>query len=199
MTDKKLIGIIGGKNTGKDTVGSYLMENEGFTKYAFNNPVKQICQTLFSLSDEQLNNRILKETKDSRWDISPRDMMQRIDNDFGQFALFKLFPELKKKIKYREMWITLFSEWLLNNQDKHVVVTDVRFKHEAAFIKESGGINIRLNRLNRLNPLNPLNDQHISDLELRNIPEELVDYEVDNNYELVDLYSQIDTIIYVPF
>jgi hypothetical protein len=192
MTDKKLIGIIGGKNTGKDTVGSYLIEKEGFTKYAFDNPVKQICQTLFSLSDEQLNNRILKDTKDSRWDISPRDMMQRIETDFGQFTLFKLFPELKNKIKYREMWITLFSEWLLKNQDKHVV-TDVRFKHEAAFIKESGGINIRLNRLNRLNRLS---DQHI---ELRNIPDDLVDYEVDNNYELVDLYSQIDTIIYVPF
>ena len=40
---------------------------------------------------------------------------------------------------------------------------------------------------------------HISELELNRIPKEHIDYEIDNNYKLVDLYSQIDTLIYVPF
>lgn len=195
MDNKKLIGVIGTKNSGKDTFGDYLVENYEFTRYAFGDPVKKICKHLFSLSDAQLNDRQLKEAVDERWNISPREMFQKIGTEFGQFEFFKLFPELKKKIKYRELWVTLFKEWLLEeeNQNKHVVVTDVRFKHEANFIKESGGIIVKINRNTGLK------DSHISEIELNQIPKELIDFEIDNNYELVDLYSQIDKIIYCPF
>jgi len=193
MNDNLLIGIIGVKNSGKDTVGSYLIENYGFTRYAFGDPVKQICKNLFSLSEEQLD-RKLKETIDPRWDISPRQMFQKIGTEFGQFEIFKLFPELKNKMKYRELWVKLFNEWLINNEDKkRVVITDVRFKHEANFIKEKGGIIIKIRR-NK-----DLPDNHLSELELNQIPNELIDFDIDNNYELVDLYSQIDIIISVPF
>ena len=92
----RLIGVIGLKNSGKDTVGDYLVSQFGFTKYAFAHPVKQVCKTIFSLSDEQLEDRTLKEKKDPRWGISPREMFQRVGTDFGQFAIFKIFPELKR-------------------------------------------------------------------------------------------------------
>ena len=197
MNDKKitltLIGIIGVKKSGKDTVGNYLVENFEFTRYAFGDPVKDICKTLFDLSDEQLNNHIFKEKKDERWGISPREMFQRIGTEFGQFELFKLFPELKKRIKYREIWVKLFEEWIQKNKEKKVVITDVRFKHEAKKIKDLGGINIKINRdIDK-------KDDHISEMELNQIPKDLIDFEIDNNYKLVDLYSQIDSIIYVPF
>ena len=122
-----IIGLIGTKGSGKDTVGSYLISNHMFTRYAFGDPVKQICKNLFSLTDEQLNDHKMKETIDTRWGISPRKMFQKIGSEFGQFELFKLFPELKGKIKYREMWVKLFHEWLLKdeNKDKNIVVTDV--------------------------------------------------------------------------
>ena len=188
-----LIGLIGVKKSGKDTVGNYLIENFGFTRYAFGDPVKNICKTLFDLSDEQLTDHKLKEEKDERWDVSPREMFQRIGTEFGQFELFKIFPELKKKIKYREIWVKLFEEWTQKNTDKKVVITDVRFKHEAKKIKDLGGINIRINRNF------DKKDNHISEVELNQIPKDLIDFEIDNNYKLVDLYSQIDKIIYVPF
>ena len=146
LENKRIIGLIGVKGSGKDTAGEYLIENHGYTRYAFGDPVKQICKTLFDVSDEQLNNHKFKEAKDSRWGLSPREMFQRIGTEFGQFDLFKIFPELKKRVKYREMWVKLFSEWLEKNKNKLVVVTDVRFKHEAKFIKDAGGINIRINR-----------------------------------------------------
>jgi hypothetical protein len=195
MNDKNLnlIGLIGVKKSGKDTVGNYLVENFEFTRYAFGDPVKEICKTLFDLSDEQLNDHKFKEKKDERWGVSPREMFQRIGTEFGQFELFKLFPELKKKIKYRELWVKLFEEWIQKNNDKKVVITDVRFKHEAKKIKDLGGINIKINRdIDK-------KDDHISEMELNQIPTDLIDFEIDNNYKLVDLYSQIDTIIYVPF
>jgi hypothetical protein len=191
--DKKLIGIIGTKNSGKDTIGNYLISNFGFTKYAFAHPVKQICKSLFSLSDEQLENRILKETCDERWGITPREMFQRVGTDFGQFTIFKLFPELKERISYRELWVKLFEEWYSENKNLNVIITDVRFKHEAKKIKEMGGQIIKINRNTGYN------DSHISEIELNQIPKDCIDFEIDNNYELVDLYSQIDKIIYLPF
>ena len=152
-------------------------------------------KTLFSLSDEQLEDRKLKETIDPRWGVSPRQMFQRIGTEFGQFDLFKLFPELRNKIKSRELWVKLFDEWMKKNKENksNVVITDIRFKHEAKFIKEKGGTIIRIRR-------NTDNiDNHISETELNQIPKELIDFEIDNNYELVDLYSQIDSIIFIPF
>ena len=193
QTDKKLIGIIGLKNSGKDTMGNYLTTHHGFTKYAFANPVKEICKSLFSLSDEQLEDRKLKEKMDPRWGISPREMFQRIGTDFGQFTLFKLFPELNEKIKYREIWVKLFEQWFLKNKDKDIVVTDVRFMHEVNKIKSMGGQIVRIKRDC------DTSDSHISEMELNQINTRLIDWEIDNNFELVDLYSQIDKIIYMPF
>ena len=192
-SQKRLIGIIGLKSSGKDTVGDYLVSQFGFTKYAFAQPVKQVCKTIFSLSDEQLYDRALKEQKDPRWGISPREMFQRVGTDFGQFAIFKIFPELKGKLSYRELWVKIFEQWYNDNSNLDIVVTDVRFKHEAKKIKDLGGQIIKINR--KLGE----NDNHISELELNQIPKEHIDYEIDNNYKLVDLYSQIDTLIYVPF
>ena len=191
--ERKLIGIIGLKNSGKDTVGDYLKENFGFTKYAFAHPVKQICKSLFSLTDEQLEDRILKERKDDRWGLSPREMFQRIGTDFGQFAIFKIFPELKGRVSYRELWVKLFEEWLEKTPKLNVVVTDIRFKHEAKKIKELGGLIVKINRNTGIT------DSHISEIELNQITPNFIDFEIDNNYELVDLYSQIDKIIYMPF
>ena len=193
QNDKKLIGIIGLKNSGKDTMGDYLISNHGFIKYAFANPVKEICKTLFSLSDEQLEDRVLKEKMDPRWGVSPREMFQKIGTDFGQFTLFKLFPELKDKIKYREIWVKLFEEWFLKNKDKDIVITDVRFMHEVKKIKSMGGQIVKIKR--NLDS----NDSHISEIELNQITPDNIDFEIDNNYELVDLYSQIDKIIFLPF
>lgn len=192
---KQIIGIIGKKNSGKDTIGNYLCEKFDYNRYAFGDPVKEVCKILFSLSDEQLINRESKEKIDDRWGISPRQMFQRIGTDFAQFQIFKLFPELKSKLKYRELWVDIFEKWQAKelNKNKKIVITDVRFKHEAEKIKKMGGIILKINRDGCSN------DNHLSENELNSIPADFIDYTIDNNYTLNDLYSQIDTLIYVPF
>ena len=42
-------------------------------------------------------------------------------------------------------------------------------------------------------------DNHISEFRLKTIDQSYIDYEIDNNFTLEDLYSQLDTIILVPF
>ena len=191
--ERNIIGLLGTKHSGKDTAGSYLISKHQFMRYAFGDPVKDICKILFSLSDLQLTEPSIKEIVDDRWGLSPRNMFQRIGTEFGQIGLFKLFPELKTKIKYRELWTRLFEEWLKQQGDGNIVITDVRFKHEIECIKKYGGTIVKMNRNTYKN------DNHLSETELNIIPDDMIDYTIDNNHTLDDLYSQLDTIIYVPF
>ena len=188
-----IIGFLGAKHTGKDTAGNYLIEKFNYTKYAFGDPVKDICKTMFSLTDSQITDPTEKEMIDPRWGISPRTMFQRIGTEFGQIGLYKLFPELKGKVPYRTLWVKLVEDWVKKNKSKMIVITDIRFEHEIKAIKDNNGVIMKINRETEFN------DNHISEIELKTIDQSLIDYTIDNNYTLDDLYSQLDTIIYVPF
>ena len=191
--ERKIIGLLGKKHSGKDTAGEYMINDLGFKRYAFGDPVKEICKHLFNLSEEQLTNPDCKETIDERWGLAPRQMFQRIGTEFGQINLFKLFPELKGKVGYSEMWCKLFELWLEKNPKSDIIITDVRFKHEIECIKRLGGLIVKINRDTGKN------DSHISECNIDSIPKEKIDFTIDNNYKLEDLYSQLDTIFYVPF
>ena len=52
--ERKIIGLLGTTHSGKDTAGTYLISKHQFVRYAFGDPVKDICQILFSLSDLQI-------------------------------------------------------------------------------------------------------------------------------------------------
>ena len=66
----QIIGFLGKKRCGKDTSGDYLIEKYGFVKYAFADPVKQICKILFDFSEDQLYGN-KKEGVDFRWYLTP--------------------------------------------------------------------------------------------------------------------------------
>ena len=184
------IGLIGTKGSGKDTLADYLVLNKNFIKYSFANPVKNIAKILFDLDDSQLNG-INKEVIDTRWGISPRVMFQRLGTEFGHYKIYELFPELKTKIKERELWLKMFKLFLEKHSDKNIVIADVRFRHEEDYLKK---INFNLIKINR----NKLNiDSHISELELNSIT--TIDYTINNNGSKEELYSNFEHFIYVPF
>ena len=49
-----LIGLLGKKRVGKDTVAEYLIEKYNFIRYAFADPIKEIAGIMFNFSYEQL-------------------------------------------------------------------------------------------------------------------------------------------------
>lgn len=188
---RKIIGIVGKKGCGKDTAGEYLIEKYGYVRFAFGDKVKEVAKALFNFTDEQLYGN-LKDTLDERYNLKPRQVFQRLGTEFGQFDIHKLFPEINMNISLRSFWTIAFQDFCRDNPDKNIVITDVRFRHEYKVIKELGGQFIKIKR-NNLLP-----DSHISENELDN---DNIVYEriLDNNYEKVDLYSQIDIFILVPF
>ena len=185
---KKLIGILGKKRSGKDTTGDYLVEEYNFIKYAFANPLKEICKILFDFSDDQLYGE-KKEGIDFRWYLKPRDAFQKIGTEFAQNDIHKYFPRLKERLGDEVIWVKLFRLWYEKNKDKNIVITDVRFPHEVEAIKSLGGEIVKINRFNSNT------DNHISENFVDEINSKDIGFYINNKYTKEDLYSQIDTII----
>lgn len=126
-----LIGLIGRKQSGKDTFADYLVSHYGFEKHAFAGPVKEVCRVMFQLTMEQLEDPQQKEKVDERWGLSPRQMMQKVGTDM-----------------VRHMW---GEDFWLKNMDLRlcggdVVISDVRFPNEAQYIRDRGGVLVRIVR-----------------------------------------------------
>ena len=137
-----IIGLVGKKRVGKDTVADYLCNKYGFIKYGFADPIKQIGQLMFDFSpDEEL-----KEVVDKRWGISPREFYQKFGTEYGQYILPNQFPQIFKNIDSKSFWVKRFQIWYEKNKDKKIVITDIRFLHEFNIIKDMGGYIIKIKR-----------------------------------------------------
>jgi dephospho-CoA kinase len=169
-----IIGIIGNKYTGKDTIADFLVENYNFNKYTFANPIKDISKKLFHLNDEQLNDPYLKEIKIPYWDLSPREIFQKIGTDLFRNNFDKDF------------WVKQFEiNYLINNNHKNIVCSDIRFQNEAELIKKYNGILLKINRNTHKY------DNHESEkLEIQDY-----DFEINNNSTLEDLYFIVEDIL----
>ena len=181
----KLIGILGRKRSGKDTLGSYMIEKYGYERYAFADPIKEILKTMFDLSESQLNEN--KEDIDERWGVSPRTILQTFGTEICRNDITKYIQNLK--LDNETLWIKLFRIFYEKNKDKDIVVTDVRFLDELNAIKSLGGRIVKINRDNLDY------DGHSSEKDIDNYNPDLIYYNIDNNYTFDDLYSQIDTLL----
>jgi hypothetical protein len=143
----QLIGITaaasggGSARVGKDTAAE-LLEKDGFIRLAFADPLYAAVQVLLGLTDAEMQQYV--EHKDfqlPRWGKSLREVLQ----DLGDWSQ-RTFGE------------RVFVETLSSNMDRHLgacyagtikpalgyVVPDVRLEHEAAWIREQGGLMIHL-------------------------------------------------------
>ena len=181
----KLIGILGRKRTGKDSSGNYIIEKYNYTRYAFAEPIKRILKIMFDLNDKQLNED--KEILDKRWNLSPREILQKFGTEICRNDLKEYLPNIE--LDNGTLWIKLFKIFYEKNKDKNIVITDVRFLDEINIIKSLGGKIIKINRDK------VIYDSHSSECDIDNYSKDLIDYNIDNNYTYDDLYSQIDSFL----
>jgi len=174
-----IIGILGNKGHGKDTISDHLVSKYQFHKKAFGNPLKEICQTLFGFSHDQLyGNR--KEITDKYWGITPRKAMQFVGTDLFRNKMNELIPGIS-----HNFWL----ECMRRQSGKYdrLVISDVRFQNEVDFIHEMNGIVIKVERGNK-----EIKDNHTSESEIRQIVN--YDFYVENNSDLHTLYSKVDNL-----
>ena len=197
-----IVGILGLKGSGKDTIGNYLIENYNFEKIAYAGALKDaICcvfgwdRTMMEGSTEE--SRKWREEIDDYWGFSPREMMQKIGTDL-----------FRKQIK-DDIWIKslkLKLEKLTNN----IVITDCRFENEINLIKEKGGIIILVERepplwvdiiidykaekISEEEAVKELQKTGIHESEWRCYLYNDIDYYVKNTGSIEDLYNKLKMI-----
>lgn len=170
-----LIGVIGFKKSGKDTFADYLVSQYGFKKYAFADPVKDICQVMFQLEQQQLHDPDKKEMIDPRWMMSPRQMMQKIGTDMVRTMLGDDF------------WVHHMDLKVCKEKAQRIVISDVRFINEAKWIKDNHGVLIRIVSHEKCS------DTHLSEVEQLSIQEDIC---LQNNKSGINKFHQsIDLIL----
>lgn len=168
-----IIGLTGYAQSGKDTVAKILTDNYGYARIAFADKIREYLYEMNPLIDYIVGEPIfLKErVKRDGWEQTKQNPhVRRVLQNAG-VAARKVFGE--------DFWIyQALSD--VAPQDK-VIVTDVRFKNEADWIKGFGGQIWRVNR----DGVGAVNG-HISESEMAEYP---VDFTINNNGTLNELNS----------
>lgn len=135
----KLLGLTGLAGCGKDTIARIMSENStNIELYALADPLKKAASSIFNIPLDSFYNQNLKEMVEPYWDLSPREMLQKL----GTEACRNVFGE--------DIWLKSGESYIkdLLNKGKTVIVTDIRFDNEAQWIKDNGGIIIEIQRDN---------------------------------------------------
>ena len=182
-----LIGFSGKKGSGKSYFANYLVNNKLFIKLSFASPLKEITKILFNLSDEDVKDPIKKELINPKFNASPRELMQWLGTDIMR-------EEFNKKFNYSgSIWIDSVKDKVktLLDDNKDVVIDDVRFQNEVDMIHSLGGIVINLhNDLD--NTLNNSTSTHSSENQKLTFNYEFVnDKSYSNTY---DIYLNLDLL-----
>lgn len=192
-----LIGVHGPLNGGKDTVASYIIEKFGirrwapgnrdnrfeskYRRYAFAKPIKEACKVLFGFTQEQLEDRVLKETEDEFWGFTPRKAMQKLGTEYGRDMMRK------------DIWIRRAEMEIANNLKAgyHTIITDVRFENEAEWLRAQP--NVMLIYLKVPNLIRDEKYQHASEAGISEAESDVVIFN-DKSLGINNLHAKIDAI-----
>ena len=166
-----LIGIVGRKRSGKDTLAGFIDDTiDEVNILSFADPIKFACQHAYHLRSTQLEET--KDVIDPRWGITPRDMMKSLG---GKYFRSQDPDHWVKNMGFRIQGM------------ERVVISDVRYHNEASFIKGKGGILIHVWR-----DIEENDDDHVSEKTTEEIK---CDYYIENDGSLEDLRGKLMDII----
>ena len=185
-----IIGLIGQKRVGKDTVASIIREFDNEYKFmALADPIKDIARIMFNFSEKQLYDAE-KDMIDAKWNIKPRDFFEQFGTDIMQFDIYKYLPALESRVPQRKFWIlSLLSK--LQETDK-VIITDIRGQHE---LEEVIKFNSNAKFIRIIRPTNSSTDinnrLHITQIEPNQIREEYITETIINDGTIDELREKV--------
>jgi hypothetical protein len=137
-----IIGLCGFIGAGKGTVGVILRDGYGYSEDSFARPLKDAVATIFGWDRRMLEG----DTHDSRqWREKPSEFWSK---HFGytftpRLALQLMGTEAGRNVFHPDLWVISL---LARNQNKNVIITDVRFKNEVTAVRNAGGLIVRVRR-----------------------------------------------------
>ena len=130
MTAPRLIGLAGLKGAGKDTAAEWLCFHGYFERIALADPIKDGLAAMLGLNAYTFSEPTLKETVIDWLGCTPRHLMQTLGTEWGQ------------RYVARDVWTRIAQHKIDTHRrrsDLPIVVTDIRFEHEADWLRAQGG------------------------------------------------------------
>lgn len=162
----RLIGVTGRAGVGKDTLADYLENVEGYYRYSLASPLKLGIETMFALP-ATIWNRENKERVIPWIGKSPRQLAQTLGTEWGRTHVAD------------DIWLRCLGQ-VIDNMPRTasgLVVPDIRFPNEAQYLRERGGVIVRV-----LRDVDAV-AAHASEA---GVPDELVNFQVENNGSIAD-------------
>jgi len=199
----KIIGVCGRKRHGKDTVGQFIKQNNGYTPIAFADPIKRIAMDLYGLSYEQVYGGpgVDREEIDPRWGVSPRHILQQLGTEVAR-SIHKdtwvryAFDVMDRAVRGEKPLVHFAERKGFFPADSgscsvdRWVITDVRFENECETIQEKGGVVLRVTRASLLAEAG--SDLHASETGIDDI---VPDYDLRNDGTLSELEAAVRNIL----
>lgn len=143
MSRLTLIGLTGLAGTGKDTAAQYLCQEYGFVQAAFADPIRSMVLQFLEeagLDHAWVTERRLKELPIQGLQVSARALMQTLGTEVGR----ALHPD----VWVRHLGLRLGLDGQPGSTPVHdrIVISDVRFGNESAWLRARGGRLVRLHR-----------------------------------------------------
>lgn len=166
MKPAPVVGIAGRARVGKDTLTDFLLAQYGGYRHSFAAPLKSMLKAGFNLDFDDPYWVDRKETVIPALGRSPRELMQTLGTEWGRMLV------------HPDVWLIL-ATGTLHNRGPGMIVSDLRFENEAAWVRRMGGVVIHLQR-----EAAPQVKDHKSEAGIAVQP---VDLQVFNNGSLEDL------------
>lgn len=181
MTKPQLIALTGPAGAGKDTIADILASDYGYAKLAFADPIRAMLRALFEFAELDLAYMADRSQKEQPipglHGVSYRRLAQTLGTEWGQRCVGRTF------------WVDMLDRAARARREQGerlLVVSDLRFHHEAAWVREQGGLIWRVVR--DVPSVRP----HVSESEMHAIQ---ADRRVINEGGIDELWSTVDALM----
>lgn len=165
----RLIGIAGRARAGKNTTATLLKGFFPSVEYAFADPIRKMLAAIgIDMNDPYWRER--KEKVIPGIGKSPRQLMQTLGTEWG------------RDLVHPDFWL-LLARQAYDRTDFRMIITDVRFENEVAWIRKEKGLMVFVDR-----PNGEQVSKHVSEHPLKREPEDII---INNSGSIEDLQHTI--------